>query len=860
MLDANGALGDLVWETSRHGTKGWQTGMAGARASTRMMTWGDSTPAYMKYVADADWSPLLVPGRAPADLFGHDTDNPTLPNAYPGSVQSCWDARFGGQSDTRIFMAQQGRVIRSDDGINFVNTGIIDMPVFPNNGSQRAYGPHGATDPDNPDVYYIGMGQYGFHYLLDGTTKISPSWCPAPNAPSDLGARASIIAVDEIGPVTGGANSRRARVAVCPSGRGVWLSLDGGETGSNITGSSEVESVSNAVWIGGKLYVCAVDKESGYGTGPDNIKIYDPANGTWTTLAHGITNNNEAFQFIIPDTPAGPAFTAFRSGFIRTLNGTTFNRWDGIGGQFPNKSHPFCRTKPRFRPLVAKSYRYEALGGAISTGIIQDGFIYIPIGFGILRTPLATFPTADGEYFTPSNSPNWPEWEEDCAGVEEIIGQNCGWVVTPSGKIEFWTGGQDAALVRWEDGRRGHLASVYKFPQERSDVHDIQQGSVPGWAMARRTRADNGLDDRGITYTVDGQTWQRVAVDPAKSPAATYECGSCAAGPLGEMVVIPSRYGALPSGSRDFGATPWTEMNFWIGGTQLDMSRWKAQAVIWAPNTTYPLHTVVRATFSPDYEFTVTTAGTTGATEPNWPNPYNDTNTATSGTVTFVAGRPFYHGFQGAGFSVQQHLVVHDNAHPGTYYIVNLGGGTSQTTAGSRWSDDPFGWAGIYKMSPGDWPNFRRVYAGQVTPYGNYGGFGFQMACDGQGHLVMMSNYVPGAAGDNGASLRCVVFNTDTNTLTRPASPFNLAGLSFGAPYPGDTNPCLWTVGWAMGGEYGLFYSRDLLATPPKGPFALPSGGNVGYIAAHPTEWGVIGAARKPPGHAIGRFQLSTPS
>jgi len=791
------AIGDLIWEGSRHGELGWATGVAGTRAGAspqRVMMWGDSVCAHVKKTSDVLWTQVVRAGKVPSGLIG---------TWRPGDIEGGYWGGWGGQSSTRAYTAQYDRVIRSDDGGDtWANTSITGFPVYANEGPQRAFGPKGATDDQNADVFYIGMGGAKMHVSLDGgATKTQPASLPAPSAPSDTLARYTCVAVDEGSSMTGGGTSRRSRVAASPCGQGVWLSTDGGVTFTDVTGSSGVTAVSNLAWVNGKLFASSVNAESGNAFGSTtNLKKYDPAGGTWTDVAHGMELNGDFIQFIMADPRYTNGYWAFTSGGVpmHTQNGASFVNFYGLGGTAPNKHYIYAQTQPEERPLLGKYYRYTGAGGAISCGAIVDGRMYLPQGFAVISTVAASFPTAGADYTTPFG-PLWPTWRAEVSGIEEIVGQNVEWIYnTVDSRWDLWCGGQDRAATRWEDGSRGHLASTITFPIQRSDSHSMLRGGVPGFAALRRTREDNGTP--AFSFTLDGKTWQKCNNQPPQPDSAVYECGiGLAHGVVGQLSVIPTRAPGVPMHTADAGSTPWIETDFYIDATKLDFSAWKS------PSNT--------------------------------------------GQV--------YNGFQGSNFANQHHNACLDPV-TGDAYCVNIGATDNEGTASWAQQPDPKGWAGIYRMAHDEFGVYRRIHAGHPAFTANFAYFDCKLIADGAGHLVFIPNYLPGNNPTDGAAstgVHPVLYTIAGDVLTQITSVWNAQCINFGAPYPGDTSPCLWFLAWGPGG-WGYYYSRDLGVTA-KGPFSIAPGGYNSYFAAHPAEWGVIATPKQANGHALGRFKLT---
>lgn len=819
MLDVSGNFvsgTDFVFEQVAHGTNGWQTGMSVSTDGTQLLAWGDVTSVMKKAVTDSLWTQLIAPGKVPPGIIGQANTAFDLPNALEGTLH----AGFAGTSNSKIFAIQTNRVIVANDGVNFANTAINGMSVGSNSGAGRTFADKGMTDPVNNNVYYAAMGYHGFHYTLDGgATKVSPSWCPAPSYPNPGSSiedykiqRYSIIALDKSSSNTS-TNVRKSRGAICPCGEGVYLTTDGFENGTKIsvTGSAGdpgvIEAVSGMTWIGGKLFVCAVDKNDNYPVpGTENIHVYNPGTSSWSIVTTGYTGYGHIF--IVEDPRyAGVGYWVFNTfgECIWTANGTTFKNFLGyfsepvFGQGNPNRAGLTCQTKPKFRPLVAAKARLSGFGAAPSKPVIAGSYLYYPMGLGIWRTVAADFPVdgADSTVFAFDDA--WPVWEEDCAGIEEIVGISAIWIKDPNHNNEPQLAGfgGDIGIAMGEDGRRGHRATISHYPPNYlSNGIGGTAGASPGWGTCRLTRR-TGSNEAGTCYTKDAYNWTKMVNQPTQGPASHDESGICVAGPLDEAVSFQGSYGVRPQGTRDCGATAWTDLRFWRqDNSELDL-----------------------------------------------------------GNSAFLNGVSM-NGFWGYILYARPHyLAWHDNDHPGTYYAVNLG--ASYDNGVSDFTSDAIDFGGVYKMVPGDWPNFRRIYTGNPTKYSNYGYFDCKLEGDGAGHVLFMANYLPSATGDGSSNNKIAVIDTTTGTRTTINTVVNCVSFSFGAPLTSGGPKTLYLMGFSSStNQFGIYISFDLGATV-QGPFNYntPAAGYLASINAHPTKFGVIAGAVQSRGHVIGRLQ-----
>ena len=883
MLSANGltAKGDMKYWQRWLGSQGWNTGGAAARDGSCHMIWFDVSPFFAKRPTDTEFLPLCMPGKVPQHVMNYGGGQ----DGQPGSTGGGWWGGFGGpDSQVCYIIVATGLYVSSDflTGRNFTATAFGDTQVTqggkivdPNRDSRlRTWANKGATDPINRDVCYFNFAQYGHFRTLDRGVTVTPiSWLPLPtHRVSNPDFRWGIIAVDEDGPTTGGPNNRKARVADSPAGTGIWLSTDGMDSGTKIsttTGPGKIDAVSTMKWIGGKLYVCVVGKDEEYynetvsaatggaGTGNvakcDNIRVYDPSTGNWSIVAHGASNVgfNSWWQNITPDPryPGVGYFAWAETGEVmHTNDGTTFTYQVGNGYVDTTRNlrlHPFGRMVPgpNPRPAVAAKYRFEGIGFAISDPVVVPQVsggsggakLVAHLGFGPVETNLADWPAQSATSGTdPLDPVKLPLWREITAGAEAKVGQCSVWL---DGKL--WNGAQDVSVAGVEDGSRGHLATVYTFPQNGSlsDALDMARGHVSGFGVVRRIRSGTGPQSgvAGNSYTVDNKKWIIAPNQPPNPKAGLYGAdvyisGGIACGAGYSAVDVPAHCGIpgiddpsydpndinvslVPTWTSDIRSQPWVPITFKKGSTTIPM-RWD--------------------------------------------------------------GRTKFNGFQGGPFSNVHKLVAVDPDNPSKYYFWNLGGATAVDQADPNgptgWVYDPADVGGIYMMDVSDGTGVaNQVYSAKVaTGYGspqrfsNFGSLDTTMLI-AAGYMILASNYLPNGPAGYGNN-KLVVLNMATwerRVLTD--GPANFTSLDLGDPLYG-TLPCLWGFGWSQGGVFGLWYSHNWNTASPtwEGPFnaTMPTAGFPGRISAHlaigseKKQWGRIGVSLKTRGLAEGRFQL----
>lgn len=801
MRDGNTALGDFTPRYIEHGGLGWECGIVADKLDTpaELMLWGDVSPPMYRAIGATKWQPLIVQGKVPAGLI----------NAGGGSTIGTPGSRQGGYAGTyaggtkRKYIAIQDRVIYNpaNDDV-FVDTGITGMPVGSNNRNPRSFAQKCQGDPANQGVAYFMLGQHGLHYLLDGTTKVSPTWLPKPTSPSfgggtypvsvDIDFSWGLVEIDLASALTAsGPGQRHSRIAFHSSGSGVWVSTDGGVSGTDITGTGPIY-VSCLRWINNILWVVGSTSD-----GEDYQQNLYKWTGTGT-LVRVNTGLNGGFdyswRFIVADSRYTGGFfltTSVVAYYCHTQDGTTF---ESVVNN-PSLFWTHMKVRPQGTPQITEKFRGKFQSA--STPQLIGGRIYHPSGVGLLSIALADYPaTWDGTFA------GLPLWDAESRNRGMLVGQQTLWL-----RDQLLCGSQDLPIVRDEDGRRGHKATVRHYPLAISNLQGMSKGLVPGFAVARWSKTPPNC----FAYTLDGgDSWRAPATQPSQSSSELYSAGHAVAGPGHVALSFPTRIGGraqMTADVRDTAANPWTNLRFWKGATELDM---------------------------------------------------------TDGGLTARENR----GLQGYGDSVQVHLACVDPT-TGDLWAVLIGASDNQAPGPTSWENDPLGHAGLYRMQAGDYPNFRQQSAGHPANVGNRGFFGAKLIADGNGHLVFINTYLPQfpLSQDNPAK----VYTIATNSWASIASPRHVVSAAFGSPWPGDTQPYLWLLGWGASasglGDFGIFGSRDVGATVHLGP--KTAGGRLleyGYVndieaqtdeAGFKGRWGMLGASIKSAGHVALTFELA---
>nr|MDQ6894577.1 hypothetical protein [Acidobacteriota bacterium] len=243
---------------------------------------------------------------------------------------------------------------------------------------------------------------------------------------------------------------------------------------------------------------------------------------------------------------------------------------------------------------------------------------------------------------------------------------------------------------------------------------------APAAAVARPSMVINGAGTVLYTKQIAGN-----ACDPDPgSPEQWRPTTGYAANDEVRPFLVSSLFFFRATNSGTSGATEPAWPNT-FGATVLDGTiTWQAVDQFWTANRTYALGTVVRATGSYfGFNFRVTQAGTTGATEPRWPT--TPGATVTDGTVIWQAIA--FHPGDFAG-CVPMQLVVRAS---GGAETVLASEGDPIGGAGSQLG----GWSEFYALNSSGQVAFRPVIEGRLTDE-DESGTGVLVAGPGAGALT----------------------------------------------------------------------------------------------------------------------------
>lgn len=791
---------DFVWENSRHGAGGWATICVPSR----------NTAGNIKALMGCDTQGLRIKDVT-ADPVGM-TNAMTSANTPAGTVAasdtlpSVFACDWAGNSNTNYFAVTDSKVLYFNGTTHVDITPSGGISTAPGRSEYRVVQQKCASDPLNGNVFAFCAASAGWKYSLNATnatpTWVTPNWIAVPTHPT-TGAQTPDIPGSKFGQIAWDATSARVgaagqerygKVALTSHGTGIYLSTDGLVTGAKISPASP-HALDGTGWIGfigGVLYAIAADLNDWRNNAQNNLWKYSGTGTTWTQLT--ATAPQKYFGAVADPRTAGAMILSHISGgnMTYTSNPNTPSAYkDFLGGVDAGLLN---QMKTRARPFISGTYRNNGGGGAPGPMAVVGPFLYYLLGYGPVRTPIASFPTA-GAAYTPNYSTVWPDWEEDAAGYEAIVGQSAVWSASALVCLA-----QDVGTTLFHDTKSGHDATYSEFPGSSltngigcsrgvSDLNFIVTGALK-----------NGPH---FGYSTDGRNFKKMANQPSAS------LGTGDISPGGAVVAGPTpaskwcqyfpTYNGRPIYTDDLGVTAWKNLAFY--------------------------------------------------------------KTA-SGTGSPVDTSYTYNGFDGGVPYYDNHWpCVADPNNPGVYYALNIGGALpTDGSPGQTFENDPAGNAGLYKMDVNVEPGvYRRVKSGRLIMWGNGGRYTLYMAITKDGHLIIMPNVLSGPGTGN--------YTIDVNladfTVRQITSVYNLSAFDVGpALYPGGPQG-MWAAG-LYNGTYGLWLSFDRFQTAPWGPggtpknfnYRTPQGGAIKCLAAHPTIFGLLGAALDA-GHARGRLQVA---
>jgi hypothetical protein len=179
--------------------------------------------------------------------------------------------------------------VSTDACANWKTTSFVGgMDSTGNHGAARKYGPHGAVDPINPDVFYIATNDQGVFRTLDGTTNSTFTQISTSSLPLNDSQYMGCVAFDSSGGTTSGKTNN---IYVSVSGSGLYKSTNAGNTWALVANMPATTSVKRIkVASDGVVYLLTYTSTSS----PENscvfYKLTFPAGvPTWTNITNGFS-------------------------------------------------------------------------------------------------------------------------------------------------------------------------------------------------------------------------------------------------------------------------------------------------------------------------------------------------------------------------------------------------------------------------------------------------------------------------------------------------------------------------------------------------------------------------------------------
>ena len=496
------------------------------------------------------WVPLLDRfGRGESETYGVEsiTTDPT-------DINTVYIAAAHGRIITGSNVFNPAEVFVSHDrGTTWSATGLAPQALYigANDDYRGTTGERLAVDPNQPSVVYFATRENG---LWQGITSASPpamNWSQVGGGlpASTTSPGISFVLFDTSAGVTSTGATRNLYAGVC--GSGVWASVDGGITWSEI--SSTANPARAALASDGTLFVTFGGDEGGTTGSVGRYK-----SGAWTDITP--QNNGKSYSGVSSD-PTNPAVVVVAvNANIQIFRSTDQgNTWSAI------TVGPFAY-QPHYYPAGAGFWGNAAL--AIDPASPKR--VWQTNGYGVIET----------EDITAAST----IWTWQMSNLEELVVQE---VKVPPVQSVSGSGGSGADLfsavadmVGFRYASRDIVPQVtiesFSYVAQATGISycgsQPQNAAFVGWD---ETNVSNPMS--GITSN-NGLTWTQI---PNTSPGTAGKIAMASDNPK-NMVWAP--YGATPQYTRDGGQTWQTAMS---NGAALPAS-WQLTNQWWAGNVLAP--------------------------------------------------------------------------------------------------------------------------------------------------------------------------------------------------------------------------------------------------------------------------------
>jgi hypothetical protein len=521
-------MSDFSWESVNTQGMGYVTGLiAHPLAPNDIYIRTDVGGAYRFDRTNQYWVPLLDHyGRLESEIYGIESIA-----VDPTDVNTVYIAAPHGRVITGSNVFTPAEVLVSHDrGTTWSDTGLAQQGLYigPNDDYRGTTGERLAVDPNQPTVIYFATRQNG---LWQGSASASPpamNWSQVGGGlpASTTSPGISFVVFDASGGVTSSGATRNLYAGVY--GSGVWASVDGGVTWSEI--SSNANPARAAVATDGTLFVTFGGDEGGTS---GSVARYE--DGTWTDVTP--QSNGLSYSGVSSD-PTNPAVVAVAVNANMQIFRSTDrgNTWSAIAvGGFSYE--------PEYYPAGAGSWGNAALAidPANSTRVWQTN------GYGVIET----------EDITAAST----TWMWQMANLEELVVQKV--KVPPVQTVPGSTlpGADLFSVVADMVGFRYASRDIVPETTITSFLYVAQATGISYCASQPLNTAFVGWDETNVSNPMSGVTSDNglTWIDlPNTSPGTGGKIAVASDNPK-NMVWAP--YGATPQYTRD-GGTTWQQASY----------------------------------------------------------------------------------------------------------------------------------------------------------------------------------------------------------------------------------------------------------------------------------------------------------
>lgn len=464
----------------------------------------------------------------------------------PGTGDGVLAVAVAPSRSSRVYMAYEDAVYRSDDGGRKWVTSLREVTTAPND-DFRTTGSRLAVDPHDPDTVYYGSQVDGLRITVDGGRswrRVGKAQMPygllvdvkdsarrgdvrRPTYVSSLGTRLggagiNAIAIDRSSRVSQG---RHQTVYAAVHGYGVYRSGDAGRSWSKISPQS-VKSVSYLrVLSNGNVLLTSHPVATDLKSPSD---VWRVQRGRWTRLSLPKSDNWRA----IAEDPTRPGTVAAMAPGGRFALSRDFGRsWQSLP-----RSQSSANDVPWLAWALNGGTNWMGVG-EIAFDPVRSGRLWLTEGTGVWYADLGGRPSA-------------VHWRAQSRGIEQLVGTD---VVSPPGGKPVMTA-WDRPIFRSEDPRvyPTHYGPVNRFGSAWSVDWS---GADPDYLVADVASHQWPSDPSDSGFSTDGgRTWKPFPSIPynSRNAVTTFGFGTMAAGKPGNVVWVPS-FGKRPHFTLDGG-------------------------------------------------------------------------------------------------------------------------------------------------------------------------------------------------------------------------------------------------------------------------------------------------------------------